>query len=285
MFDAFELSARSRPVHLFRFARQSLAWRYCSADRDITVGDETFLHAPIQRSEIKQTVEKPQDQITITLPYLLAPNAPEYPVTQPLGDNWNPYAPTDTVHVTCMAMHLGDHDKEMIVEWMGRVASPEFTDGTLTLTCAPRKNYSAMLRRGPKWQRSCWKTIYAPAPRGAGLKREDYEFPATLTAASGVTLKAAEFATSVWPLEGGELSWTRANGITETRMILAHAGDTITILYPGPDLAVGSAVVALPTCPHTWDAYAARNNTINYGGSLYMPTQDPYAGQSMSWGG
>lgn len=284
MFSDFELSLRGgKPRHLFVFARQMLAWRFVTADRDATIADNVYTHAAIARSEIKQTVEKPQDQITITFPYERDPNAKELPPTQALGDNWHPYVPTDTVSVTCMAYHANDPDLQTVVEWMGRVAQPKFTDGQLELTCQPSKHIMGALRQGPKWQRSDWKVPYAPAPRGMGLNRADYEIPATLTAVAGLQLTAAEFATAPYNLAGGELSWTRASGIVESRPIMAHAGNTITILNGGAEIAAGLAVVALPTCGHTWADFEARGNTINYGGSIYEPIENAYGGQSMSW--
>lgn len=285
MFEDFELSLRGgRPRHLFVFTRQALSWRHCSGARDVTIAGNTYLAAPIVRSEIKQTVEKPQDQVTISFPYLRDPAATELPVTQALGDNWHPYVPADTVGVVCMAYHANDPDLQTVVEWTGRVAQPKFTDGKLELVCQPSKSLMNTLRRGPKWSRSCWKVPYAPAPRGAGLVRADYEIPAVLSAMTGLSLTAAEFATAPYSLAGGELSWTRTDGIIERRSIMSHVGDTVTILYGGLELAVGASVVALPGCPHTWAAYAARGITINYGGSVYMPIDDAYDGQSMSWG-
>lgn len=284
MFKDFELSARGgRPRRLFVFMRQAVAWRYTNADRDAVIGGNTYLAAAIVRSEIKQTIEKPQDQITITFPYVRDPAATELPVTQALGDNWHPYVPSDKISVTCMAYHAGDPDLETIVEWMGQVSQPKFTDGQLELTCKPRGNMDKALRRGPKWQRACWKSTYSTGIRGCNLVRADFEIAATLTAVDGLALTAAEFATAPFDLAGGELSWTRSNGIIERRPIMSHTGDTITVLYFGDELATDLAVVALPDCPHTWAACLARDNTINYGGAIYEPNEDAFDGQSMSW--
>ena len=78
--------------------------------------------------------------------------------------------------------------------------------------------------------------------------------------------------------------WTRSDGIVERRTIIDHSGDVITLLYGGAELAVGLAVTARPTCPGTWAACSARSNTVNYGGAIYKPVNNPYDGQSMSWG-
>lgn len=285
MFDVFETSARSgKPRHLFLFTLQGLTWRFASGDRDVTIGGKTYLSASIARSEIKQTVERPQDEITITFPYVRDPSAPETPATQSLGDIWHPYIPSDTVSVVCMAYHAGDADAQAIIEWQGIVAQPRFTDGQIELTCVPNSGADKNRGNGPKWQKTCWKTVYSTGPRGCNLIPADFETVATLTAVNGLVVTAAEFNGLALSLAGGKMYWTRADGLVEQRSIMEHNGADITLLYGAADLAPGLAVTVLPGCERTWAACEARGNTINYGGSVYKPTQNPYDGESMSWG-
>ncbi|MEO7067440.1 MAG: phage BR0599 family protein [Rhodanobacter sp.] len=285
MFETFELSRfLGRPVRLFRFERQGLVWRYCTSPQDLTIGGVTYLSAQIDRGEIKQTVERAKDKIKITFAYLRDPNAPTFPVTQDFGNNWNPYTPSDTMRVICMATHIGDTDPPL-VEWMGVVAQPEFTDVELTLTCEPSTAIAAALQQGPKWQKGCYKTVYSTGPRGCGLDPAKFAISATLTAAAGLTMTAAEFATSTLTLAGGWLEWTRSDGLVERRSIMSHAGTSIGLIYGAADLAAGVAVVARPGCEQTWDACSARfpDPENHYGGAIYKPITPP-DNQSMSWG-
>ena len=284
MFDAFELSRfAGKPIHLFLFMRQNLTWRYASCDRDLVIGGFTYLAAQIERGEIKQTVERAKDRLTIKLAYLRDPNALEFPSTQSLGDNWHPYTPSDEVQVICMTTHYGDTDPPK-VEWMGVVTQPKFGDVELELTCEPTNGYARARNQGPKWQRSCWKTVYSQGVRGCNLNRDAFKVDAVLTSAVGITLKADAFATSPLPLAGGYVTWTRGDGLAERRSIMTHSGDTITVLYSASELAGGLAVTARPACPRTWSACEARGNTINFGGAVYKPIKNPKEGVSMSWG-
>lgn len=289
MFDPFELSRfLGRPVRLFRFERQGLVWRYCTAPQDLTIDGVTYLAAPIDRSEIRQTGERAKDKIEIKLAYLRDPGAPEFPSTQSLGDNWHPFAPSDTVRVICMAAHIGDLDPPK-VEWMGVVTQPAFTDVELTLTCEPGVATDRARNQGPKWQKGCWKTVYSTGPRGCGLALDAFEVPATLTGVDGLTLTAAEFAASPLPLAGGWVEWPRADGLVERRSIMSHDGASIGVLYGAADLAIGTAVVARPGCGQTWADCVARFPTpedppeLHYGGAIYKPIKDP-GEDSMSWG-
>ncbi|GAB3755194.1 phage BR0599 family protein [Lysobacter olei] len=284
MFETFELGRfTGRPVHLFVFTRQGLTWRYASSDRDIVIGGNTYLAAQIERSEIKVTAERAKDRLTIKLAYVRDPAAPEFPVTQPLGDNWHPYIPSDPVHVVCLSTHVGDTDPPA-VEWMGVVTQPKFGDVELELICEPTNGYARARNQGPKWQRGCWKTVYSEGLRGCNLSRDAFKVDGTLTAVAGLTVTAAAFATAPLPLVGGYLTWTRTDGLEERRSIMAHTGDTVTLLYGAADLAGGMAVTARPGCPRTWAACEARSNTVNYGGSVYKPVKNPMDGVSMSWG-
>lgn len=283
MFEQREQSRfTGEPIWLFVFTRQNLVWRYCTADRDLVIGGQTYKSAQITRSEIKQTAERAKDKITITLAYLRDPTAKKYPVTQALGDNWFPYVPSSTVYVMCLATHYGDTDPPA-VEWMGQVTQPKFGDVELELTCEPTGGTDRARNRGAKWQRGCWKTVYSTGLRGCNLDPDAFKVEATLSGASGLTLTSAAFGTAPINLAGGSLTWTSSSGVVERRSIMSHSGNNITVLYGSADLAGGLAVVALPGCQRTWAACEARANTPNYGGAIYKPVKDPLK-DSMSWG-
>jgi hypothetical protein len=235
MFETFELGRfTGRPVRYFRFELQGLVWRYCTAPQDQTVGGFTYLAAQIDRSEIRQTVERAKDKIKITMAYLRDPAAPNPPSTQSLGNVWHPYAPSDTVRVICLAGHIGDTDPP-IVEWIGIVSQPEFTDVQLTLTCEPGTAIAQALQQGPKWQKGCWKTVYSTGPRGCGLIAGGIPVSTTVSTVSGSDVTVAEFTDPGRALVGGTASWTTPEVIVgegpvpHSANITAVSGTTITL--------------------------------------------------------
>lgn len=283
MFETIERSRfLGRPVRLFIFRRQGLTWRFASGDRDVVVGAHTYLAAQIDRGEIRQTAERAKDKLKITFAYLVNPAAPEFPVTQSLGDVWRPYIPSDAVSVTCLATHYGDTDPP-VVEWMGVVTGPSFTDVECELTCEPGVGGEAR-NQGGKWQRGCWKTVFSTGIRGCNLDPATVQVEGTLSAVSGLTLTSAAFASSPFNLRGGTITWTRDDGVVEERPVMAHSGSTIQVLYGGVGLELMRAFVALPGCPGNWAACEAFDNTVNYGGAIYKPVKNPHEGVSMSWG-
>jgi len=111
----------------------------------------------------------------------------------------------------------------------------------------------------------------------------------TLTDVSGLTLTAAEWVGTPFALQSGWATWTRSDGLRESRPITAHnqATGQITLLWAGEGLESGAAVDATPNCPGTWAACAARrpDPQNHYGGAIYRPSKDPIlGGESMSWG-
>jgi hypothetical protein len=292
MFDTFEFSRfAGRPFHLFIFRRQMVSVRLASTGpgHDILIGEHTYVGAQIERSAIQQTVERAKDKIKIKFPHLLdvagaVARGETLPVTQGLGGWWRPYIPSDDIHVTCMAAHHGQIEPPKI-EWMGWAVQPEFSDLELVLTCDPNSPAAESRNQGAKWQKGgCYKAVYSTGIRGCNLDPVPLTVVGALTDVDGLTLTAAEFAGSVFPLTGGTLYWTRTDGIEEERPIMAHSGTSVQILWGGAELAPGLSVSARPNCPGTWAACEERDNTINAGIAMFKPVKDPTSGVSMSWG-
>lgn len=277
-FSIFELSRwGGKPVHLFRFTRGTLVWRYTSADREIVLGDETFLPAAIARGPIRESMEAAKNNLTITFPYLLNPLATDLPSTQPLGDNWRPYPPSDRITVTCMALHYGDD--EAAIEWTGRVLSPSFTDTKCTLTCHPSHRSAKRSGMQRKWQRSCDVPVYSQGHGMCNVDKALHALPATVDSVFGLMVTAEAFATlPTGRLSGGFIEWTRADGLQDFRTIMAHTGDVIVVNYGASDLLEALDVVAYPGCAHNEAACAEFDNSPNHGGAKNLPNKDVMSG-------
>lgn len=282
MSESMELSRfQGKPYRLFLFQCQGLTLgRFCTAASDQTPADgHTYLAAQIERSEIKQTVERAKDKITIRFAYLRDPNAPEFPVTQSLGDFWHPYAPSDEIRVICMASHIGSPDAPQ-VEWMGIVTQPKFTDTELTLTCEPGPATPRARNQGPKWQRSCWKTPYSTGPRGCNMLPAGIPVTATLTGVSGNDITAAEFVDQDRPFVGGRVEWV--DGVTpRTANITAHSGTTLT-LDDVTGLAASSEVVAY-TKPFEVAATLTAVSGLTVSAAAFATSEFTLAGGWLYW--
>lgn len=297
MFETLQKSRfGGRPVRLYRFQLQDAVWWFAQADRDIeTPGGTTWRAASIDMDDIKQTSEPAKDKLKIRIAYLRDPNASlaDIPTTQDLGDLWHPYMPSDAVQVMCLEWMFGD-DQAPVMRWSGYVAQPQFTDVELELTCIPSTALGEAKGQGPRNQRACWKVPYSTGLRGCNLDPADFEVPGVIADIDGLTVTVPAFASPEFSLLQGEFRWPRTitahNGdieIIERRTITKVDGAAVTLLYGGLGLAAAVDVTALPTCPGTWDACAARRDDPqnHFGGCVYKPVKSPYdGGESMSWG-
>lgn len=250
-FEAIEKSARGgKPAQMFVFTRQSLVWRYARADRDITLDEKKYLAVAIKRSEIKQTMERNKDRVTITIPYARNPNAARKPVTQPLGDNWSTSIPSDPIYVMCLATHLNDPDQEVVVEWMGRVTAPKLTDTTIELTCEPSTSVDRARQQGARWQRTCWKTVYSTGARGCNLVPGPIAATGKLSNVTGNDITASQFGPKQRTFVGGTAEWM--DGETPRSANITAASDTTLTLDDVTGLVSGVKVTAYTIALETY---------------------------------
>lgn len=275
-----------RPIRLFVFTRQKKIWRFCNADRDITIGDNTYTAAQIDRSEIRQTVERAKDKITITMAYLRDPNALDMPVTQDLGNQWFPFVPSSTVTVICMTTYFGETDPPA-VEWMGQVTQPKFTDVELELTCEPTGGNDRARNQGAKWQRGCWKTVYSTGLRGCNLLAGGIPVDGTLSAVSDSTITAPTFTAQARPFVGGKVRWTTPEEVLgegpvpHVANITLHVGTTFT-LDNLDGLAVADEVTAY-TRPFEVEAVLTAANGLTLTAEALATAEFNLAGGALTW--
>jgi hypothetical protein len=137
------------------------------------------------------------------------------------------------MRVICLTTHLGDPDPPL-VEWMGIVSQPEFSDVELTLTCEPGTAIAQALQQGPKWQRGCWKTVYSTGPRGCGLSDAPIPVNNVVESVSGNDVTVVGFGEATYPFVGNDVTWTTLEEVAgegpvpHTAMILAQDGFTFT---------------------------------------------------------
>jgi uncharacterized phage protein (TIGR02218 family) len=157
-------------------------------------------------------------------------------------------------------------DAEVLCAWKGRVDSVTTSGAIMTLNCEPI--FSSLRRLGirPCYQKTCRHALFG---RGCNVDPDDYEEAGTVTAIAGNVLTVTE-GSELDDMTGGTL--TAPDGTT--RMILAHSGDSITIMRPIKSLIAaliatpaGVAVSIFPGCEHNMeDCRDKFGNLGNYGG-------------------
>jgi len=288
MFEFFELSRfLARKVALYRFERDGLVLRFNSSDRDLTIAGHLYLAARgISHSAVRDTsTSDKKAQLTVTAPYLLDALADELPVTQPLGNWWRPYPPSQRVLVTVMTTHLGDPDEQVNIEWMGRVVGPSFGRTEMRLTCDPSYRSGRMSGSIPRMQRGCGVALYSRGLGMCNLNPEPLPVAAVLDAVEGPAISAAVFQAPPRPFTGGAggaVAWTDVDNVLQARPIVAHNGVTLTLGGEPHELSAGAAVTAY-TVPLWFLAEVAAVNGLRLTSPAFAAAALSLAGGFIQW--
>ena len=262
-YDSRERSADlGRPVELYTFNRDFIAWRYTSADTDRVVEFQTYKRASIKRSDIEQGAEINRSGLKITVPR-------DFPVAQL-------YAiapPSDTISLTIRQYHEGDGDLATV--WSGRVLTVKFEGSQAEINLEPIG--TSVRRNGLRrhYQRLCPHVLYGS---GCKVNRTSFRLVATADDVAGLNVTAGEFGSVPdGYLDGGYIEWAVDTGIFDRRFIVSHAGATVTLDIQPVGLVAGVQVNAYPGCDHTMDTCNTKfSNAPNYGGMRFIPTKNPY---------
>lgn len=253
-----------RPIEIYRFNRDYQAWRYTSADREITVDSQIYQPRAISRSGIEDAEDMQRNNLTITAPRDLE-----------VADLFRIAPPTMTVLCTISEFH--ENDSDVVVIWTGRIVDVDFRGLNAVITLEPV--YTAMRRNGLRrnYQRQCPHALYGG---GCRVNREAFRVDGVAEAITAATVQVT--AASGQPdgyFAGGFIEYEVATGIYERRFILDHTGALLKLSNRPVGLENSQNVRVYPGCDHTIDTCASKfNNAVNYGGMPYFTQKNPFSG-------
>lgn len=252
------------PIYFYAFMRQTLAWRYTSADRELTFASNAYVPAAITHSNIKAGGDSGGAAISISMPRTLD-----------VATWWFPWTPSDVIFCSIFCQHAGETDALLI--WSGRVLQPKWSDTTLTLVSEEQLTLTRSAAPAPRLQRSCWKTCFSTA---CGADPDVHRVAGTIAAIDGLTLTIA--AAAGFPagrLVNGVVEWETPDGLVMSRTIEIQSGSNVTIDYGDTSLEEGLDVSLLPGCRQSLDDCDTYfDNAVNCGELSYIPTRNPQDG-------
>jgi uncharacterized phage protein (TIGR02218 family) len=260
-FDALEKSGfAADPYELYLFETTGLSFALTSADAAISYLGENYLPATITRTESEQSNEVVSGQIKIYIPK-------DHPLAQLLI----PYLPSSPIAVTVFGSHYGDI--ETVVLFTGAIASARFTD-QCELTCNSAQYL--LQRKIPQqlYQAPC-SHIFGDAECGADLVAHTYDGTLTAMDATGTVLTIPGFAALPDTLKAGYLKHGN-----DYRMIVDHAGATVTLISAIPGMQVGDDVKGTAGCALNFTACTHYKRTISFLGFDLIPTVNPFDGSA-----
>ncbi len=255
-----------RPTYLFEFQRDTVTWRYASADRDGTLDGHTYSAVPITCGAIRQTGDAQSDELTITMP-----------VAAEFVTSFRLVPPTE--RVMCIIRRYHRDDDDAVVRWAGFVDRIRQTSPAKAEVIG--KTLRATFRRGGArlmWARQCPHMIYDRA--GCKVQKEAHGVSGIVSALDGQQVTSPPLASLPdGRFSGGFIEWITPDGIKARRAIRNHAGSAVALLGGTSGIEVGTGFVAYPSCYRNRESCVNDfNNLPNFGGVAHLPMKSPFDG-------
>jgi uncharacterized phage protein (TIGR02218 family) len=267
-YSAFETSVEgSRPIELYRFVVGSDTYEYTSATDEVTVGGLTYKPRAIKRSRIGQGPEDRKSLLEV-----------ELPAADILPSRYMAVVPGRTAELTLQRVQRSDFPgPEVVTLFKGKVQSVGFSSNGKLAKIAVAPEVAATARSIPKFgfQSLCNHFVYddrCQVDDTDPAYRLSNAAVASVTSAT-ITVPGALAFPNGW-FTGG---FVEALGGDDSRLILAHDGDELTLLLPFPFNVDGQLVTLLAGCAHDLATCDSKfSNVINFGGFAFVPWKNPF---------
>ena len=275
-YTELEEAPKQKPVELYRVWRGAgdqlniNTWFYTSGDVPVVFGGKTYVPATLNRGLVKFDSSLSVTTLDIQAGYI------ENPVIEFIAIN-----PIEILWISIMRLHRDQVPLEADVIFLGQIKSVSFKGVQAIINCFGFEHFLQMVV--PKWrfQLTCNHNLFDSKPK---LLKSGY-FPGTAIPFKGtatVTLdstKTVLTSATFDTYDDGYFTLGEVSYGVESRAIVGHSGDHITIAYPMRELGIGAP-------PYIVDAYpgddrrieTCRNkfyNLINFLGFPFTPVENP----------
>lgn len=260
-FDSQELLASGAlPYELYLFQSVGLSFALTSAENPITYLGQVYAPTTITRSETEQSNEVVSGQLKIYIPK-------EHQLAQLMI----PYLPSAPISIIVYGSHYSD--SETVTLFTGTIASARFTD-QCELIC--NSTQYLLQRKIPQqlYQAPC-SHIFGDADCGADLTAHTYSGVVSAVSADGTVLTIPAFASLPDTLRAGYLKFNN-----DYRMVVAHAGATVTLISAIPGLGINAPVAGTAGCALDFATCAHYKRTSSFLGFDLIPTINPFDGSA-----
>ena len=267
--DAFELTEQdSEPVEVyqFRLGNNQGAWNYTSAATNITVGAISYTSVHIDRDAVSASSEDRRNALTVRV---LA--------SDPVAAGFIAVPPDQKMTLTILRVQRKDGAQETDLIYKGVVNSVGFERQGLIAAFYIKAISSGLDKSVPRfaYQGLCNHVLYDGQCK-VDKQLFKYEGNVLSIIDNTITVQGISGNGPDWAV-GGYVQTGAAPG-TGFRMVLAQAGDTLTILLPFQNTPVGQTVTVFAGCDHALSTCDAKfDNVDNYGGFPFVPSLNPFS--------
>lgn len=263
-YDTREKSRRNgEPVEYVRFTLGSQIFRYTTSPDDEMLFDEKYLaEKGIKRSSPTLTPELAQNTLTITIP-----RSTEIPSL------FSKASPRQQIFVIIYRKHRGDSDNQAISYWQGGVEGIGFKGEEAEISCG---SLESLLKRGGLRYRFSPRCRFYFCDGRCPVPAASVTIEAVADYVDGSIVKAPEYA--AYPdgtFKFGEFSTPEL----ESRFIVEHIGDTLTLIAPFYESPQSKLCKVLMGCDYTPETCQNKfgqwtDNGRDFGGFDSIPVQN-----------
>lgn len=252
-----------QPVECYKFTQGVTTWLYTSADEQVilpTAG--TFAPQVIKRGELNFSREDTGEQLEMRVP-----RANEVAALF-IGD-----LPSTAIGIIVYRAHRGDEDSPVVI-FAGKVIQCRFEESEAVLIGSSLLSLLSRAVPTLALQTPCNHVLYS---QGCGVNPATSRDSIDVDTVAGAALTSSDFALRAdgW-FNGGRVQ----TGDGETRMIVNHVGDTVTLISACPNLSAGDTIWAYWGCDHLEATCASKfSNRDNHLGWSRLPGKNPFSGR------
>lgn len=265
-YDAFEISVeQSQPVETYRFTLGADSFYYTSAEDIVQVSLINYIPEAISRTNLQQTSEERDTTLEITVPG-----------SNIFAGKYVAVVPGSQATVSIQRLQrLDGATPQVVTIFTGRVRSVSFVENGTVAKIAAVPLAAATSRPIPRfmYHSICNHVLYDVR---CGVLETSFDFAGTVSVSSGNTITVpgvAGFAADFF--KAGRVD---IDGGSDSRLILSHSGNVVTMLLPFPRDITGVSVTLFAGCDHSLPTCKTKfNNVLRYGGYAWVPKKNPYA--------
>jgi uncharacterized phage protein (TIGR02218 family) len=265
-FATLETSVESsRPIELYEVILGSSTYRYTSTEDMITVGSDDYTPETIARSQLELGADAANRTLILTVS---SQNV--------IARQYINVVPGERGLVTIYRYQRDESPafSTTVQLFKGIIQSVRFHDDGTTAEIAVRSIETALNRTIPRfsYMGMCNHFLF---DQGCQANPSLFNFIGPVTSISGSTMTVTGAGASGFDFVGGH---ARPVGANDFRMVLAQAGDVLTLLLPFSASVVGGNVQIYAGCDHVVDSDCANvfNNVINFGGFGFVPNRNVF---------
>jgi uncharacterized phage protein (TIGR02218 family) len=258
----------SIPIELYKLQFGSTTYTYTSSEATVTVGGFTYVPEPgLIRNKIEvgktQTNQFLELKVSIDNAFVR-----QYFNTPPS---------TTGASLDLFLLQAFDGSQFLSLRFKGRVRYVRFVDDR-TVVIGVQPLLKSRIRQIPNrgFQITC-PNYLGDADCGVNLAVEPFTVRRTVTAVDGIDLTIPGLSSQ--PDGYYTSGYVNVVGTFDFRDIISHVGDVVTVFSGFRDSIVGLTIDVVTGCNHdgtaTGDCKVKFDNRRNFGGTLYVPVQNP----------